>query len=66
MSEQEPAQAEELPAPKYYFSFDEADGAAGITPTAKGAGEVIEPAGKEDQIQGNSEDPDQSAQVMFR
>lgn len=46
-SEQEPAQAEELPAPKYYFSFDEADGAAGITPTAKGAGEVIEPAGKE-------------------
>lgn len=46
-SEQEPAQSEELPEAKYYYSFDQADGAAGITTTRKGTGEVIEPAGKE-------------------
>lgn len=46
-SEQEPAQSEELPTPKYYYSFDEADGTTGITPTAKGTGEVIETVDKE-------------------
>ncbi len=46
-SEQEPVQSEELPEAKYYYSFDQADGAAGITTTRKGTGEVIEPAGKE-------------------
>ncbi|MCM1191849.1 MAG: LamG domain-containing protein [Butyrivibrio sp.] len=43
----EPAQAEELPTPKYYFSFDQADGTNGIVPTAKGTGEVIETVEKE-------------------
>lgn len=46
-SEQEPAQAEEIPTPKYYFSFDEKDGTAGITPTKKGDGETIETVDKE-------------------
>lgn len=46
-SEQEPAKAEELPTPKYYFSFDEKDGTAGITPTKKGEGETLETVDKE-------------------
>lgn len=46
-SEQEPAQSEEIPTPKYYFSFDEKDGTAGITPTKKGDGETIETVDKE-------------------
>lgn len=45
-SKQEPAQAEELPTPKYYFSFDEADGTAGITPAKKGDG-TVDPVDKE-------------------
>lgn len=43
----EPSQAEEIPTPKYYFSFDEKDGTAGITPTKKGDGETIETVDKE-------------------
>ncbi len=45
-SKEEPAQAEELPAPKYYYSFDKADGTAGITPAKKGDG-TIDPVEKE-------------------
>ncbi|MDE6639274.1 MAG: LamG domain-containing protein [Acetatifactor sp.] len=44
-SEPEPAQAEEIPTPVYYFSFDEKDGTAGIVPTVKGDG-TIETADK--------------------
>lgn len=46
-SEQEPAQGEEIPTPRYYFSFDEKDGTAGITPTKKGEGETLETVDKE-------------------
>lgn len=42
----EPAGAEEIPEAKYYYSFDKADGAAGITPTKKGDG-TIEAVDKE-------------------
>lgn len=45
-SEQQPEQAEEIPEAKYYFSFDKADGSAGITPTKKGDG-TIEAVDKE-------------------
>ncbi len=43
----EPVQSEEIPTPKYYYSFDQADGTDGIVPTAKGTGEVIETVDKE-------------------